>query len=394
MLMRTISVAWLAGLRVRAPLSYLTAFVAAIVIFLWHIGSQTIGLGPDETKARAAAKLSNIWINPLNAPYKLVQNALYHSGLGHILALRLTSALIAMVIAAAFFYVFRAWFGKPIALLGTLLFAVTPLYLISARLATPDIMFSASVLLMAAYHKASLARSKSASVYILLALVVCLYTPGLIWLLLAAAIYWRQRIYDMFNDLSLPQRTGLLLALLILLSPLARAFIVEPDLVRHWLLWPASMPAPKVFVKNLAWGVSALFFRSPLNSQHNLSGIPLLDALQIGLVIFGAYVIFSRLRGVFFWLLATGALVLIVNAFNFDYTHLLILLPLLAFLSTMGLRYLFLEWRKVFPRNPLAQTFAIMLMALVVAMHLFYGVRFSLLAWPAAPRIHSSYVLK
>jgi hypothetical protein len=69
-------------------------------------------------------------------------------------------------------------------------------------------------------------------------------------------------------------------------------------------------------------------------------------------------------------------------------------LPLLMIVVGMGLRYLYIEWRQVFPLNPIAKTFAIGLMSALVLIQVAYGIRYSLLAWPVVVAPHSIYVLK
>lgn len=59
-----------------------------------------------------------------------------------------------------------------------------------------------------------------------------------------------------------------------------------------------------------------------------------------------------------------------------------------------GLRYLYIEWRHVFPLNPFAHSMALGLISLVVAASLLYGARYSLTAWPHSAEAKSSYVLK
>jgi succinate dehydrogenase/fumarate reductase cytochrome b subunit len=60
----------------------------------------------------------------------------------------------------------------------------------------------------------------------------------------------------------------------------------------------------------------------------------------------------------------------------------------------MGLRYLFIEWRRVFPRNPMAKYFAIALMFGLILIHVFFGIRYSLLAWPSSADTRQTYMLK
>jgi hypothetical protein len=376
-------------------LYYLFVVGAPSSIFLWHLKSQTAGLSAAETALRSSAKLSNIRSNPLNLPYKLLDNGLYHSGLNHIFAMRLGSALVGMALVAAFFYVLKGWFGKPIALLTVLLVALTPLYLLSSRTATGNIMLASSIFILAAYYHYNRGPSGKLSLsLLLLSLISCLYVPGLVWLLLIAAIFWLSKIKEFAANLDGRQKIWASAGTLLMLVPLLYGFVTHPSLIRAWLLLPAKFPGALTALGNFGWGIASMLVRLRASSDLSVGRLPLLNAVQIGLLAFGVYVMWSRLRGTFYWMLASVALVLILFSLSDSFEVLLMAVPYIAFLSGMGLRYLFVEWRKVFPKNPLAKAFAIILMSAVVGMHIFFGIRYSLLAWPATPAVRQAYVLK
>jgi hypothetical protein len=69
-------------------------------------------------------------------------------------------------------------------------------------------------------------------------------------------------------------------------------------------------------------------------------------------------------------------------------------LPALAILSAAGLRYLYIEWRSIFPRNPLPLSFALVIISLLVGLQVAYGLRYSLVAWPHLAATKQLYVLK
>jgi hypothetical protein len=387
--------AWPVRIRTKALLYYLAVIGTPCAFFLWRLGGQTPGLSAGEAILRSSAKLSNIIHAPINLPYKLVDNALYHSGLPHVVALRLGSVLFGLLFVTLFFYVLKGWFGKPIALLTALLFALTPLYLLSSRTATANIMQTSTILILAAYyyfwHSQNMRLALAA---IIVGLVVCLYAPGLVWLLVLGAIFLRDKFSAVIRNLERRNKVTVCLIILAALAPLLYGFILHHYLIKDWLLIPHSLPSIADCLKNLVWGLSSLFLASGHVSDLSVGRLPVLDAAQIGLLIFGAYVVYARLRIIFYWISSSVLLILILFGLNGRYELLLAALPFLAFLSGMGLRYLYIEWRKVFPRNPLAKAFAIIFMRAVVGMHTFYGIRYSLIAWPATPNVRQVYVLK
>lgn len=374
---------------------YLLVIGTPLTFFAWHLGSQTAGLSATEAASRSAAKLSNISENPLFAPYKLLENILYHLGSGSFFAMRLTSVIFALVIVAIFFYLLKIWFGKPIALLTVLLLALTPLFILSARTATPLIMYAFPVTILFAYHLIKRYESSLKATLIFIFIVaINLYIPGFIWLAIISSIFW----YSQIRELILKDRTyvyaGLLILLILLLSPLAYAFINNPSLFRQWLLIPEKFPSVIDFIKNFVWLIFDLFIKLRTTENLSIEKLPVLNTVQLGLFVFGMYVIWIRLRKQFYWISATVLSILLLGALSNKFELLIFTLPFVAFVCGMGLRYLFIEWRKVFPINPLAKAFAIALMFSIITIHIFYGVRYSLLAWPASSHVKKTYMLK
>jgi hypothetical protein len=69
-------------------------------------------------------------------------------------------------------------------------------------------------------------------------------------------------------------------------------------------------------------------------------------------------------------------------------------LPAVGIFMAAGLRYLYIEWRSVFPRNPIPKSLAWLLMVLVVSVQLIYGLSYSLIAWPHTDATKTTYVVK
>lgn len=386
---------WVSFASIKAFLFYLMVIGTPLLFFTWRLGSQTSGFNQQEAATRTAAKLSNIVDNPLFAPYKITENIMFHIGDGSIFALRITSVLFALLILGVFFYLLKAWFGKPIAFLTILLLALTPLFTLSARTATPIVMYTFPISLLLVYQllkKRPL--SLLAQVLFVVILALNFYIPGAIWLIVIGGIFWFGSLRDILIKDQKLMKSGLFVLLLALISPLIISFVKDFGVVKQWLLIPSQLPAPLEFAKNLAWTVSDIFFRLRTTESLSIERLPVLNIAQIGLFVFGAYVIWTRLRKQFYWLFSSLLIILILAALNNNFEILIYTLPFIAFICGMGLRYLFVEWRSVFPKNPLAKWFAIALMFGIITIHIFYGVRYSLLAWPASEHIKQSYVIK
>ena len=82
---------------------------------------------------------------------------------------------------------------------------------------------------------------------------------------------------------------------------------------------------------------------------------------------------------------------LFIEALNSNTAMFLLAMPALFVLLAAGLRYLYFEWHGVFPFNPIPRIIALLLISLVVGIHIVYGVRYSLIAWPGSSDTLSSY---
>jgi len=379
----------------RTSFFYLFTIGVPFAIFSWHLGSQTVGLSTAEVSARTGAKLINIFHNPLFAPYKILENILFRLSGGHIFALRLTSVIFSLAILVMFFYVLKIWFGKSIALLTVLLLALTPIYLVASRTATPIITYTLPIAFLFAYQM--LKRNEENRFYwalLVVILALSFYIPGLIWIYLISSLFWGRNLFGIIKDNTLALNLGLGALFVILLSPLIYSFVINSDLLKSWLLIPGSWPQPQAFARDLAWTFSDLFIRLRAVDSLSVGRLALLNAVQIGLFIFGTYVMWVRLRKQFFWLNSCLLIIIILSALNHRLAILMMALPMIAFICGMGLRYLFVEWRQVFPKNPLAKGFAIFMMFGIISIHILYGIRYSLLAWPTTTEVRQSYVLK
>jgi len=309
--------------------------------------------------------------------------------------MRLPSVIFGLSFLAVFYWLLAGWLGKPIAILSTALLGVTPLYLLLSRDGTPRVLNMSLLALVGGY--VWITRSKgSARAWIGfgLAIVLCLYVPGLIWFLLIGAAMKRRSIAAALRNGTARPGSIFLACLLILLLPIVITLVREPRLVRAYLLIPTHFGEPLQQLKNFGWMIWSLFIQTGQHETLILGRLPILDAAQIGLMVFGGYVMWTRLKSPLYWLIGTVLLSCLLAGLNNNFYLLAISLPFLAILVAMGLRYLFIEWVHIFPRNPLPRYFAITLMAAVVLIHVFYGVRYGLAAWPHSLAVNHLYVLK
>ena len=140
--------------------------------------------------------------------------------------------------------------------------------------------------------------------------------------------------------------------------------------------------------------VTAIFIKTPYSQNLILGRLPLLNLIQITFLVFGAYALWSAAKTKTLALAAGILLGILAAGLNNNLSLLALCIPALGIFITAGLRYLYIEWRGVFPRNPLAKNLALLLIGAVVVVNFIFGLRYSLIAWPHSMPTRSTYVLK
>jgi len=371
-------------------------------LFIWRLGSLTPGLSPAESAARTGSlSLHGIINNPINAPQRLIQLLLHHINPRSISLLRTASVFWAGIFILCFYGLARRWFGKIVGTLGTLLFASTPLFILSARSATQTIMMMMPLAIAACYIWAIKRKNHINLAAFMLAVVVAIgiYSPGTLIFMMVAAYFARKQLLAFAMRISLLIRILCVLIVLSVLTPLIRAIALDWAIIKPLFLVPAIFTSVYSFIKAFAWSSLAIVWRTRNHLDMSIGRWPMLNAVQSVLLIFGVIAMSTQA-------LAVGCMLMIfiilciftaaINSVTFIGSEPLVFmaLPALSMFIAAGLRYLYIEWKSIFPRNPLPRTLAVSLMVVLVAMQIFFGIRYALVAWPHTADTLSLYVLK
>lgn len=361
-----------------------------------HLGSRPGALSPAE---RAAATHNQsfhlIAKNPLNAPHDLLSLGLGKIS-GSLFALRAASAIWGVVFIIVFFSITKSMFGQAIGLIGAVMLAATPLFLISSRQTSAEIMLAAPALIMALYFRTSRPAGDGVKALPFLIIFSCLmlYIPGMVWWLIGAAFVCRTKLESAFSSAS-KQRIYLSMAAgLAILVPLILAIASNWRLIKPLALVPSHFSSPLTELKNIGWMASAWFVKAPFHSPLLIGRLPLLNIVQDVLLVFGAYALFQAAKNKAWALVVAIIFATVAAGLNNNISLLLLGLPAAGLLFTTGLRYLYVEWRGVFPRNPAAKYLAIVLIVVIGAVQLLFGARYALVAWPHNVVTRETYVIK
>lgn len=358
---------------------------------------MTPGLSPAEAAARtSSASLHGIYSDPVNAPLRLVQHLFYHLGHTGAFWMRLPSAIAGLIIAYCFYKLVTGWFGKLIGGLTAAIFVTTPIFMLSVRHASPTILLFALVVAMFLF--AWLARTekykKLVWVLLLAASAVLLYVPGLVWWVAGAIIICHKRLLRLAIDLPRWVTAAGLLIWALILAPLVISAVSHPSILKHLALLPDHWGSIPHIIKNIGWMFLALFARAPFHFDLDIARQPLLDYAQTALLVIGAYAMWDAASRKAYVLGSNVLLAILLAGINNNPALLALGVPALAILMGAGLRYLYIEWRAVFPVNPVPKLLAASLIFVAVTAQVAYGLHYSLTAWPHTMETHNTYVIK
>jgi hypothetical protein len=388
---------WANWQTVKNLLIFVLVFTFCFCLYVWRLGTLVPGLSKHENAARiASGSYHKIIDNPINAPHKVVQYLLqlldYHGAFW----MRSVSVLFALVFLVSFYLLLKMWFGRFISLIGTLIFATTPIVIIVARSAAPDVMWFSSILFILAYTFFTRTEARAALGWFLfiISIIFCIYTPGLIWLVLLVALVRYKKIIASVLKLKKPLIIIGVGILLICLLPLFYAMLKNPSLIRQLLLIPASFIGVTALIKNIIWAFSGIVYQLPAHIDYALGRLAILDVAEAALAAIGLYALWKKAKSETIVLLVLIFISIIGASINSNMLLLGMSVPALIILAAAGLRHLYKRWFLVFPVNPFPRGFAAALVALLLVAQVAYGIRYAVFAWPHNVEIRKAYMVK
>ena len=366
-------------------------------LYLWRLGSLTKGLSSAEYLTKIQSdNLITIWHNPTNGPFLLAQHFVSGLPANKFLILRLVSSVLAVTIIICLYFLLKNWFGRLAAFFATIIFMSTPWVVLAGRSVAPDIAMLSPILLLAACSWLIRTKGKPISAWIVLCLAagLSLYTPGLIWVVIAGLIIgWRQ-LAAAVAKVPRPSFIAGLVVFFLTLVPLIWAIAAERSVAESVAGLPQDWSSIFSKIGSIFWSGIALIWYARDSTDYSIGHSAVLTTLEVILLLFGIYALGTRVRRVSYALLLFIAIALVLAGLNNNPKFLLLALPSAILLIAAGLRYLYVEWRTIFPRNPIPKYLALFLMTLIVAAQFVYGAVYSIEAWPHTEQTKKIYVLK
>lgn len=380
----------------REILALLAGFALMFLLLWFRLGSLTYGkASATEAQSQLAAKSWHaILNNPLNAPYSVVQRLVLLSGHHGVTSMRLVSTAWAIFAMILFYIVARQWHNFRVAALATWLFITSAWFLHTARLATPEVLFLAAVLALVVLFTPNKngRHNRLALPSILLGLAALVYVPGIIWLVVYSIVARRKNIAEAWEASSgWLIRTISILGSILVLTPLVYAFYEHHSLIKKWAGFTPGFQQPIIIAKHLLSVPKQLFWQGPHDAVRWLDRLPLLGVFEIVMLVVGVYFYITHLRAARarFIITLSGIAWLIIGIGG--QASISLVVPVVYLMVATGIAYMMHDWYKVFPRNPIARSVGVGIIAVAVLLTSVYQTRSYFVAWRYSPETRQSF---
>lgn len=377
------------------PLILATVSITVLLFAgFYNLESSTNGqLSTQEViQLETAASSNTILSNPLFLPYKLGQYVIFNYIADSVYLARALVAAFGIGFVILFYLLARHWFSPRIAWIASLMLATSGLFLNYSRLAVPDILLPLSLLglLGCAWWLNTTKHIRVAILGTVIVSAFALYMPGIIWFVTLAIFVQRRHIRRLLSQLPLFSTLFLTFVWILLLTPLFRAFIINPNLIIDWLALPATIQAQAI-IRDFVFVPSSLIVRSLPNPVFNLGQLPYIDILTLCFAVLGFYAFILRFNLVRTKALIGSTIIAWVLIAMSNAISIVIILPLLYITVASGIMLLLHQWFTVFPKNPIARFVGLSLLLTTVSISLFYNINRYYVAWTNSPITNQSF---
>ena len=377
-------------------------FVAVIAIALlglllvFRLTSLPGGLTDSEYQTLTLVQndelsVEGLFRDPIFLPYYVGLYLMQVSSLDAHMSLRALSVLFGALGALGFYYVLKKWYSARIALIGSTLFVTSSWFLHSSRYTDTAVAYLLVPLLIACVVAI---QEKSRARWILVLAVLLglsiIYVPGLIWFVLPAVLLQRKTIVRSILLQPIWFRVLIVVLVLSMLSPIAASLIwpASGSALQNGLALlglPTNLPNPLEFIKNIGRTLSDIFVYSRAGALFGPGHLPWLDACTTILAGLGAIQFVKHFRLDRTKLLVIVGIIGLLLIAAGGPVSVVLLLPFIYLLAVEGLKWLLDTWLSVFPRNPVARSFGVGVVIVLVITVSVYQTQKYFLAWGNAP---------
>jgi hypothetical protein len=370
------------------------AFLLVCLLFFIVIQLSTIPSGfseSEKTYASSVQTISSIGENPLNLPHKLASYVVSNFT-DNIRGIRAVSIVFFGISIVALYRILKRWHSEKIALFATSMFALNACALAIGRLGTPIVLILTWSIIISILMWLQHGNSKRVAPFSLLVVsTALLYIPGAPYFFILLIFMFGKKLLSTASKLS--NKTIILAAIssLLVFSPLILSFYNNPSLIKEWLLLPKNIEWSSV-INNILQVPSAYIYKAPADPIFNVGSLPVLDVAAGGLFLIGmyAYQKNAKLERTKIMLL-TAFLGILLGALGQVTIGIFLIMPYVYSVIAAGISYVLDEWYGVFPRNPFARSFGLLLVTIVVLISVYYQATRFFVVWPQTPETRQTY---
>lgn len=386
------SIAWLKDFVWRRQFLYALLLVLFLTFIIAHLSIIPPGAAMKEVNyASTNSNFSSIIDNPLYLPHKLV-TFVVSQFTDSIRFIRAISIVFFGLCVVALYRILKRWHSDKIALFGASLFAANATVLAVARLASPEVMLFGWAIVIALllwiHHGTS---RKIAPLTLALIATGLLYVPGAPYFFVLLLSLFSNQLLHTFRQMKRSAIIFGVFTFLLIVTPLIYSFINSTELIKSWLLLPESIVVDDILTNILAVP-SAFIYKSPEMPLISVGQLPIFDVASGGFFIIGlyAYQKFVKLERTKIMIL-TALLGIILGALGQVFLAILLVLPFAYSVIGAGISYILDQWYSVFPKNPIARSFGLVLVTIVVIMSMYYQLTRFLIVWTNTPETREVY---
>jgi hypothetical protein len=386
----------------KAPvlITYTVLLVATAALFIFKQNSLIPGANIYEevVKDRIVA-YEYPWRASVDAPYItvswLVSKAVFADPL---VSARFVAGIASVLSVLMFYHLLRNWLLSPgKAVVGTVLFATSSWTLALGRGAHAATVGIFLLLLIFTFGTRLLFTTRPFIDWLLLtsATILSLYTPIVPWLVFmigaVSMLHYNKRQRSL--PLKIWQKVTLWIVGALLAAPLVWSLFLNPDQGLVLLGVDSLVETIPLVVLNILDAIKTIFFIGLPGMPLGLGNLPMLDIFSVFMFLLGCYYFERRLSLKRSKLLFGGFTIALVvcslGAFNFiQYS---VLLPIVYIFISAGVHESITRWLNVFPRNPVARSVGVVVLAITIGFVGSYHLHKIYIARPGNPEIRSLY---
>lgn len=298
---------------------------------------------------------------------------------------RVVSALITLAAISTFLLLIKHWISLRMAVLSTALFASSTWVLFDARASQPDAMLLLALpLLLLAGAMQKIKEYDALLPLTSFAVATMLYIPGFwVFVLTGTTLVYRD-LLEAWQELSAKLRALWVGGFIVPLLPLIYG-LTRPGVFKNWFGIPDGLSLSGFF-ENLRQLPEQLAISGLSNPGLWLPGTPILDAVTLVFLALGIlYVTRDKRYPIRRYVLGVSGIIGILLIGLVGPLYISLLLPIIYIFAAFGLTFLVDQWFHIFPKNPMARSFGLIAVSILVVFTCSYHIVRYHHAWPRAP---------